>query len=201
MLSDNPLYKTFKSPPRRAVEADTNKRWSDQQKIEAVTTYFMLGGNLSQTSKALKIPLVTLAMWKRSEWWNSLERDIRKEERLALSTKLKKVMDLSLEVASDRLEKGDWIYDQKAGELRRKPVSMRDAGKLAMDSANLRTKMDLQENHTIAQEEIAGKLEKLAEAFTNLSKGIKITKEEAEDIEYVEEIREEDNALHEERST
>jgi transposase-like protein len=179
------------------VSAETNKRWSDTQKIEAVTTYLMLGGNLSQTSKALKIPLQTLNVWKYSEWWNHLERDVRKEERLTLSTKLKKVMDLSLEVASDRLERGDWIYDQKAGELRRKPVSMRDASKLAMDAANLRTKMDLNENHTIANEEISSKLEKLAEAFTNLSKGIKVTQEEVEDIEFVEEVI---DALHEERS-
>ena len=40
----------------RPVEATTNKRWSDKQKLETVQTYFMLGGNLTLVGKTLGIP-------------------------------------------------------------------------------------------------------------------------------------------------
>ena len=83
-------------------------------------------------------------------------------------------MDASLVLVQDRLENGDWIYDQKEGELRRKPVSMKDAGKLAMDAANLRAKMNIQENHTVAAEHVEDKLAKLAKAFSDLANGKKL---------------------------
>jgi len=196
VLSDGSVFKELKSSKNRAVGA-TMKRWSDRQKIEACTTYFMLGGNLTLTSEKLKIPYDTLKTWKKSDWWKELEDDIRREERLTLSTKLRNLMDASLVLVQDRLENGDWIYDQKEGELRRKPVSMKDAGKLAMDAANLRAKMNIQENHTVAAEHIEDRLGKLAKAFADLANGKKLETGPVEDIEYIE--KEEDNALHEER--
>lgn len=196
MLSDGSVFKELKSSKNRAVGA-TMKRWSDRQKIEACTTYFMLGGNLSLTSEKLKIPYETIKTWKKSDWWKELEDDIRREERLTLSTKLRNLMDASLVLVQDRLENGDWIYDQKEGELRRKPVSMKDAGKLAMDAANLRAKMNIQENHTVAAEHIEDRLGKLAKAFADLANGKKLETGPVEDIEYID--KEEDDALHEER--
>lgn len=196
MLSDGSVFKELKSSKRRAVGA-VMKRWSDSQKMEACTTYFMLGGNLSLTSEKLKIPYETLKTWKKSDWWKELEDDIRREERLTLSTKLRNLMDASLVLVQDRLENGDWIYDQKAGELRRKPVSMKDAGKLAMDAANLRTKMNIQENHTVAAEHIEDKLSKLAKAFADLANGKKLDTGPVEDVEYIE--KEDEDAIHEER--
>ncbi len=196
MLTDSVSRKNRKSVRNRSVTAKTNKFWSDRQKIEAVTTYLMLGGNAAMTARQLRIPVETIYTWKRYDWWHELVEEVRKEERLTLSTKLKNVMDTSWDVVKDRLEKGDWIYDQKAGELRRKPVSLRDAGKIAIDTANLRTKMDIVENHTVANEQIEEKLTKLAQAFTNLSKGI-TNNQAVEDIEFTEE--EADDALYEGR--
>lgn len=155
----------------------------------------MMGGSVKMVSELTKIPQDTIYIWKRTDWWNNLVNEIRKEERLTLSTKLKNVMEASWAVVADRLENGDWIYDQKTGELRRKPVSVRDAGKIAIDAANLRTKMDIQENHTIANEQIEEKLAKLAKAFTNLSKGI-TNNQSVEDVEFLENP---DNAVYEER--
>jgi hypothetical protein len=197
VLSDGKVFKEMKSSRNRSVSA-VGKRWSDRQKIEACTTYFMLGGNASLTAKKLGIPYETFVDWKKTDWWKELEDDIRREERLTLSTKLRNLMDASLIEVEDRLKKGDWFYDQKNGELRRKPVSMKDAGKLAMDAANLRTKMDIQENHTVAAEHIEDKLNKLAQAFSDLANGKKIELKQAEDIEYVE-VEETKDALPEER--
>ena len=193
VLSDSEARKNYKVRRRSPTKA-TKKWWSDTQKIEAVHTYFMLGGNLSQTGKMLNIPLQTLNVWKRSEWWKNIDEEIRTEERLQLSNQLKKVVDKSWALVSDRLENGDWVYDQKTGEVRRKPVSLKDANKVAVDAVKLRQDMELVQHHTIATEQIADKLNKLAEAFSNLSKGKPL--EPAEDVPFVERI---DDALHEER--
>lgn len=170
----------------RGVDS-VGKHWSDKQKLEAVTTYLMLGGNLRLTSHTLKIPDQTLYQWKKSDWWNKLVSEVKQEERLTVSSRLKNVMEKSWDVVSDRLQHGDWIYDQKAGELRRKPVSLRDAAKVANDTALLRERMDMNENFTVAADQIEDKLTKLAKAFSDLSKG-KLEAPQAEDIAFVEEV-------------
>lgn len=190
LLSDSNKLKNVKTGRRRSVDAETNKFWSDSQKIEAVTTYFMLGGSMTAVSRALKIPRATLNVWKRTDWWSKLEDDIRKEERMQLSTQLRKVVNNSWDIVSDRLQNGDWILNQKTGELLRKPVGVRDAGRIAVDAAKLRNDMDLHNNFTVATEQIEDKLAKLAKAFTNLAKGI--TTEDAEDVAYVEQVENND---------
>lgn len=177
-----------KSKKRLRGVDSVGKHWSDKQKLEAVTTYLMLGGNLRLTSYTLKIPDQTLYMWKKSEWWNKLVSEVKQEERLTVSSRLKKVMDKSWDVVADRLEHGDWIYDQKAGELRRKPVSLRDAAKVANDASLLRERLDMNDNFTVAADQIEDKLSKLAKAFTDLSKGVVKPETVAEDIEFVEEL-------------
>ena len=193
MLSDATIRNVAVSK-NRPITSSTNVRWSDKQKLEACTTYFMLGGNLALVARTLKIPYETLKQWKTSNWWKELETDIRKEERLQLSSKLKKVIDKSWDVLSDRLENGDHVYNQKTGELIRKPMAGRDVGTVAKAATELREKLDLEEAHTVAAEHITDKLNKLAEAFSNLSKGIK-TPVLAEDIAFVEQV----NALPTER--
>lgn len=174
--------------------APTNKRWSDKQKLETVQTYFMLGGNLSLVGKTLNIPYQTLMSWKSSDWWHDLENEFRREEKIQLSTKLKKIADSGLSVIADRMEKGDWVINQKTGELVRRPVLMKDAAKVAMDASTLRTKLDLNDNHTVSAEHVEDKLAKLAKAFSDLAKGI-TNQEIAETIEYTEKT----DALHEGR--
>jgi uncharacterized protein YydD (DUF2326 family) len=146
----------------------------------------------------LKINYETLKSWRKSNWWQEIEEQVRKQEKLEISSQLKKLMDKSWVVVADRLEHGDWVLNQKTGEVTRKPVSMRDANNVAKTAVELREKMDLAEAHTVATENINNKLNKLAEAFTKLSKGEKL--EEAEDIAYVDVVHEkDDNALHKER--
>src|SRR5688572_21883315 len=108
MLTDNKFTREHaKDPKRRAVSATTNVRWSDSQKIEAVTTYLMLG-SLVLTSNVLKIPEVTLASWKKTEWWADVVKEIQAQENITLSNKLKSIVDKSLSLMGDRLENGDF---------------------------------------------------------------------------------------------
>lgn len=132
MLSDAPSKKPRKSNRDRSILAKTNKQWSDQQKTEAVQSYLLLG-NLALTSRILGIPEVTLRVWKASTWWKDLVEEIKSQERVELSSKMKKIMNASLSVVEDRLVNGDFQFDQKTGQVIRKPVNMKDAHKVAMD--------------------------------------------------------------------
>lgn len=184
MLTDNDKKKDRKSPARRAVSATTNRPWSDSQKLETVTTYLMLGGNVALTAATLKIPEVTVRYWKKSEWWQEVESELRREENLQLSARLKNLVEKSLDVVADRLENGDWIYDQKTGELKRKPVILKDAHKVAVDLVDKRQKLQTNENFTVAAEQIEDKLSKLAKAFEDLAS--KKPKLEVTDVVFVE---------------
>ncbi len=181
-LSDAPTVK--KSVKARSV-TKIGAHWSDRQKIEAVTTYLMLG-SIPLVAATLKIPEETLWRWKKTDWWHESIHEVKSEESLVLSTKIKKIVDKSWDVVADRMENGDFVYDQKAGQLIRKPVSMRDASKVAIDSSNLREKLNMTENFTVANEQIEEKLGKLAKAFQDLAKGV-VKTQDVEDIEYIEE--------------
>jgi len=175
--------KSRKSPKAHAVK---NAWYSDQQKLEAVQTYLMVG-SLAEVGRLLHINEHTLRMWKQSDWWHQVTEDMKKQDQILLTKRLKGIAGKSLELMEERLNKGDWIYDQKTGELRRKPVSLRDATQASVAVLTLQDKIDNKENYVVAQEQIEQKLAKLAEAFTKLSRGERL--EPPEDIEYVEEVK------------
>lgn len=167
-LSDSKMkYMQTRSGGRRAVGA-VKKRWSDSQKTEAVQMYMVLG-SLKLVAGALQIPFDTLKVWKASEWWKNLEGDLRVQEDLQLSARLTKIVNRSYDVIEDRLENGDFVYDQKSGKMRRKPVNMRDAHKVAVD---LIDKKDmLIERHIRGETVTTDKIEKtLADLAANFAK-------------------------------
>lgn len=184
-----------RNSPKGHVQSRAGTWYNDRQKIEAVQTYLLLG-NFAETARVLGINEHTLRSWKSSDWWHELLQEMKKQDTILLNKRLKSIAAKSLELMEERLEQGDWIYDQKTGELRRKPVSLRDATQATVSVLTIKDKIDDKENFTVAQEHIEQKLSKLAEAFTKLSKGEKL--EDAEDIEYVEEVG---NALPEKRET
>lgn len=204
MLSDNEKAKNYVPAARRNPDAATNLRWSDSQKIEAVTTFLMLG-NVTLTAATLRIPLITLQQWRRTAWWKELEADIRKQDNLVLSHSLKKIVDKSLAIVSDRLDNGDYIYDQKKGCLVRKPVPLKDAHKVVTDFVTQQQKLVTPEAHTIAEEGIKERLEKLAksfEAFANKQTEkapVLVTDVVFLNETQVQENEGEDHTLHEER--
>lgn len=140
------------------------------QRLEAVQLYLMFGGNVGKTAGALKIPEQTIYAWRKTDWWHEMEEACRTEENLELSSKLKKIIEKSSSIILDRLENGDWIYDQKTGQMVRKPVAMKDAQKTVNDFIDKREKLNRTQSHTVAQEHIEDKLAKLAQAFTELAK-------------------------------
>lgn len=172
MLSDAPGRKFKPSKGRRSVNAPTNTVWSDSQKIEAVQTYLALG-KVTLTAAVLKIPEVTLRLWKSKDWWKEIESELRLQDDLILSERLKKIIGSSFDQVEDRLKHGDFLYDHKTGELKRKPVNLKDAHKVAVDLIDKRELLINKLPNNTASEAIEDKLLKLAEKFAQIAQSVK----------------------------
>jgi transposase-like protein len=170
MLSDSPSKQLKKSKRIRSITAPTNKQWSDSQKMEAIQSYLLLG-NLALTSRILGIPEITLRVWKTSQWWKDTVAEIKSQEKVELSSKMKKLVGASLAVVEDRLINGDFQFDQKTGEVIRKPVNMKDAHKVAMDMQERQDLIDksLSGEESKGDEGVQSRLLKLAEQFAEMA--------------------------------
>ena len=162
-LSDNPKSRDRK-PKIRSVLAETNVQWSDKQKIEAVQSYLLLG-NLALTSRILSIPEITLRVWKTTQWWKDTVAEIKLQENIQMSGRLKKIVDASLTAVEDRLQHGDWVYDQKTGKMMRKEVGIKDAHKVATDLMDRQKVIEKATQPVTQEEQNDDKLLKLAEKF------------------------------------
>jgi hypothetical protein len=156
------------------------------KKAEVVTTFLALGGNKALTAATCKIPEPTLVSWTKTDWWHELVQEQRQQENLTLSTRLKKLMDKSLNLVEDRLENGEWYYDQKKGELIRKPAALRDVHKVSVDLINQRQALEGHKNHIVAEENVMDRLTKLAKQFEDFANKTKIVKEEPDIIDDIE---------------
>lgn len=169
MLSDAESKKNRKSVPIRSINADTNRSWSDAQKLEAIQSYLVLG-NLALTSRLLGIPEITLRVWKTKDWWKDQVAELKAQEKFELSAKMKKIVNASLAVVEDRLEHGDFQFDQKTGQTVRKPVNMKDAHKVAVD---LQQRQEMLEKVSVEETQqdtsVEDKLLKLAEKFADMA--------------------------------
>ena len=185
-LTDSETHKDRRLP-RRALTAK-GKHWSDSQKLEAVQTYLMLG-SVRMTSAALKIPEITLKVWRASTWWKDLESELKIQDELQLSTRLKKIAEKSFAAVEDRLEHGNFVFDQKSGKVRRIPVPLKDAHKVAMESIQQQELIANKHIEVANDGQIMDKLEQLANKFAEMasSKFKEITNEERT-VELVEEV-------------
>ncbi len=185
-LSDSELLKDRKTR-RRALEAK-GKHWSDSQKLEAVQTYLMLG-SVRMTAAALKIPEITLKVWRASTWWKDLESELKIQDELQLSTRLKKIAEKSFAAVEDRLEHGNFVFDQKTGKIRRIPVNLKDAHKVALDSIQQKELIGKKHVDVANDGQILDKLEQLANKFAEMATDkFKQIKDEQRTVDMVEDI-------------
>lgn len=162
MLSDKKT--SPKKVPARKV-TDYSKSWGDKQKLEAVNTFVVLGGNISQTAIALQIPPETVRRWTKSAWWKELYDEVKQEDNIVLSHKLQNIVARSLALVEDRLEKGDFFYDQKTGKVVRKEVSLRDAHEVMKSSFQMRESIEKPQAVEVEEGSINDKLAALAKQF------------------------------------
>ena len=145
--------------------------WDQKKRTEAVTTY-LATGNLSLTANIINVPRITLATWKRQDWWKDLITSIRSEGAMELSSKLDKIVTKSLEAVNDRIENGEYHYDQKRGKLTRVPVKLKDLHRVATDLIDKQQIIQDREDRPVATEtSLEDRLLKVAETFArNLGK-------------------------------
>jgi hypothetical protein len=200
-LTDNEREKNSKRVKKKPMDAVGNFRYSDAQKMEAVSSWLALG-NLALTSRLLSIPEVTLRVWKASEWWKNLVEEMRMSEKIVLSARMKSLVEASQTIVAQRLETGDPILNQKTGEIIYKPVSMKDAHKVSVDLIDRKKELDkLTVDNGQTEERDDDKLEKLAERFAEMAtKSIEnnLNKRRTVDMEFAD-VVENDNAVYDER--
>ena len=168
-LSDSERGSEFKI--RRRGANSPHKNWSDAQKIEAVTLWLSMG-NLRLVAATLRIPEPTVRQWRTTQWWRDIAAEIQLQDNIQLSATAKNIIDKSLSVIADRLEQGDWIYDQKTGQMKRKPVAMKDALAVADRMMDKKEKLDKLEVVQQTTESIEQKLDKLMQRFAQAAQPV-----------------------------
>lgn len=144
--------------------------WADSQRIELVTTW-LATGNLALSAATLGIPEITARVWKSQPWWKQMVDDIRASENLQLDSKLSKVVEKATDQLLDRVENGDFQYDQKTGKLVRKPISARDAAKVTTDMIDRRELLQGKKQEVVdSARKMEDKLLKLADELSRFSK-------------------------------
>lgn len=163
---------------------------SNEKRYEIAKT-LMATGNNRLTAELHGINQSTLAGWKSKDWWKELWAEIQAEKRLELNSKLGSLADLTIDILRDRLENGDFVLNNKTGEIVRKPVGVRDAN-VAMN--NLLTHVRKTDELDQKADQVAGTddiLKQLAREFGNFAK----KKQQVIDVEF----KEVNDAVHEER--
>lgn len=164
MLTDSEQFKNTKVTNRKAN--DKFARYSDAQKLEAAKLWLVIGNNTA-VAAALNINLPTLVYWKSQKWWKDLIEDLRHESSIKLSNRLKTIAEKSLDLVADRLENGDFIYDQKTGALVRKPMLGKDAARIAGDFVDKALRLETRPREE--ESAVVGRLEDLAKRFEELA--------------------------------
>lgn len=165
MLSDKlPASRNIK----KRTSKDKGKWYGDSNKLEAVKMY-LATGNLTLVGASLDIPLSTLKLWKGSEWWNNLVKDLKTEDTIQLSQRLRKIAAKAMDVTMDRLENGDYFFNQKTGVLERKPVAMRDAHLVAIGHTDRALLLEKKPQDEESNEKTQDRLLQLAEAFAKFA--------------------------------
>jgi len=182
----------------RAVRAKY-EHWSDKQKLEAAAMYLQLGNN-DLVAATLGIGAQTLRNWRKTEWWDRTIAEMKMAENVQLSNRAKAIVEKGMVVMNDRLENGEWIYDQKKGELIRKPVGLREATVAVNTMLDKKLLLEKQEVQVVDAERLEDKLNKLMDSFASLSKPKKIQVTDviiAGEAVKIDDEGDYDNALHE----
>ena len=88
---------------------------------------------MEMVAALVKLPVQTLRDWKQQPWWSDFESQIRDEENIKSDKKLSSIVDRTMDLLSDRVEHGDFVWDSKNQALVRRPLLARDAVRVAGD--------------------------------------------------------------------
>ncbi len=101
------------------------RKYTPEEKIQAVTLYFMCG-SMKQVFKDTGIPWQIISQWRRlSPWWDEITNKLRKEKQDELDVMMTNFLHEAQEQALDRVTNGDFKITS-SGEIKRIPMSGRD---------------------------------------------------------------------------
>ena len=169
-MSRESLSNLAKAPKRRrkAGVSITGKPWAQSQKIDAVLTYLATGSEV-KTAAATGIPKATLHIWRYQPWWKELVQQIQDERDDEINADIAKIISKSMETVSDRLANGDFGFNQKTGEIFRKPVNLKDAHKVAVDMIDKRNLLNGKPTQRTEKVDTNNQLEFLAKKFAEFA--------------------------------
>lgn len=121
-----------------------------EQKLYAAVAYTVTGSSrkaaallqsMFDDKSSLETRASTIRMWKKeAKWWDEAVRATWASIGDKVQSKISTIIQKSLDVTQDRLEKGDEVVLQKTGEIIRKGVSAKDAatiGAIMIDKQQL----------------------------------------------------------------
>lgn len=164
-------------------------KFSTEKRIELVSRWLVLG-NLRQAAAMCGVSYQLAQKWKTTDWWKDLVLEIQAARKMKTDNKLSKIVNKALDLIEDRLDNGDFIHNQKTGEVFRKPVSIKEARGAANDLMQRQvalSKLEIEEKSSNSASTIADQLTFLKEQFAafNTTRTLEVVP----------------NALHEERKT
>ena len=148
-----------------------NGTWAPEKKIEVVTKWLALG-SLKQVAADTGVDYGLIRKWRTQAWWSEIEAEVRASRHMQVDNKLSRIVDKSLALLQDRLENGDFVLNQKTGEVMRKPISIRDANKVAVDMLTRQVaqqKLEVEVKDTNQKQTIQDQLKMLAEEFSKFN--------------------------------
>ena len=113
--------------------------YPEKKRIEVAAAHAM-GLSSTMISAATGVKAQTVRVWRMQDWFKDLVEEIRREDDNTVDAKLTNLVAKSLDVITDRLERGDFMYNQKTGEFVRKPLNAQTVNKIAdtmFDKRNL----------------------------------------------------------------
>ncbi len=103
--------------------------WGEKKKLEVLQSY-LVTGNMRLSADLCGVPVVTARLWRATKWWIETEADLRRGNKIKLSSRLTDVVNKAITVLDDRLTNGDFVFHPKSGEFVRKPISAEHANKI-----------------------------------------------------------------------
>lgn len=143
--------------------------WPEKKRIEVATAHVM-GLTGPQIAVATGVPANTIRQWRMQDWFKDLVEEIQREDDYQADAKLTKIVSKSLDVIVDRLENGDFMYDPKEGDFKRKPLAARDVVKVADIMYDKRNLLRGKPTTISGKDQVSDRLMKLAEQFAQFAR-------------------------------
>ena len=156
-----------------------------EKRIEVVTKWLAIG-NMRKVAELTGVSYQLCREWKQTPWWQEIVDEVQASRHNQVNTKLSKIVDKSLAMIQDRLQNGDFIFNNKTGQVVRKEVSLKDATKVATDLLTRQAVLQKQEQDQTVQQTAGTIKDQLAMLAIEFSKFNKRSTTSAEDISFKE---------------